>query len=153
MFKIEIRPLKIEDAKISYKWRNDPEIWKYTGNRPNKIITLKIEKDWIKNAIQDKSTRRFAIIVNDIYIGNVQLTNIIENETGQIHIFIGNKIYWGKGIATKAIILIVKYATEILKLHELYAFINANNIPSIKAFEKNGFVRLTDEVKMVKKLI
>ena len=39
MYKVLIRPLEVSDALTSYKWRNDPEIWKYTGSRPDMEIT------------------------------------------------------------------------------------------------------------------
>ena len=31
---IYLRPLVLDDAKISYKWRNTPEIWKYSRFDP-----------------------------------------------------------------------------------------------------------------------
>jgi len=40
--KVIIRPLQETDAFISNKWRNNPDIWKYTGNKPDKEITLEI---------------------------------------------------------------------------------------------------------------
>ena len=40
---IYIRPLRIEDALISYKWRNICEIWALTGSRPDIEITPELE--------------------------------------------------------------------------------------------------------------
>ena len=86
--KILIRPLKIEDAEISFKWRNDPEIWKYTGSRPTTEITKEIEFNWLKKSLKDQTKARFAILADDVYVGNVQLTDIILNESAEFHIFI-----------------------------------------------------------------
>ena len=80
MSKVLIRPLQAEDALISYKWRNDPDIWVYTGSRPDREITSDIESEWIKKALSDLSSKRFAILVDDVYVGNVQLTNISERD-------------------------------------------------------------------------
>ena len=66
--KITIRPLCIEDALTSYKWRNNPNIWKYTGNKPDKVITPEIETEWIKKVLKNENERRFAIIADGQYI-------------------------------------------------------------------------------------
>ena len=138
---IYIRPLKIKDAETSYKWRNDSEIWKYTGFKPDKEITLKIETEWLDKKLSKKDEIRFAICIKDTnqYIGNVQLTNI-NNEQAQLHIFIGGKKYWGYGLGTKAMKLMIKYAFSSLNLNSIYGFVRKSNLVSIKACKKTGFV-------------
>jgi Acetyltransferases, including N-acetylases of ribosomal proteins len=106
--KIEIRPLVISDASISWKWRNDPHIWKLTGRKWNNEVTKQMEEKWLEAVIINKNEKRFAICVNKKYVGNVQLTDINKNKA-QFHIFIGEKSYWGKGIATEATKLILDY--------------------------------------------
>ena len=90
-----IRPLTIQDALVSYRWRNDPEVWKFTGSRPDRYITQEIEIEWAKKVLQDKSSHRFAICVQEEqavhYVGNIQLTDITAQE-GQYHIFIGDRV-------------------------------------------------------------
>ena len=56
-----------------------------------------------------------------------------------ISLLIGEKEYWGKGIATQAIELISNFAFETLNLHKLKAGCYSENIGSKKAFEKVGF--------------
>jgi len=145
---IYIRPLKEEDAIISYKWRNDPVIWKYTGKKPDKHITKEIEQNWIKKVLKKRDEKRFAICLskNNQYIGNVQLTHI-ENAKARFHIFIGEKSFWGKGIATKATKLILKYAFNELKIKEIYLLVNRENHAAIKAYEKSGFKIIKEEEK------
>ena len=139
MYSILIRPLQIEDAAISYEWRNDAEVWSQTGNKPNRLITLEIEEKWIQGVLADKTTKRFAITVDNKYIGNVQLTNI-SNTDAEFHIFIGEKEYWGRGIAQEATYQILYYAREVLKLELVYLFVKSSNLPAIKVYQKNSFV-------------
>ena len=40
---VSIRPLQIEDAHTSVMWRNDPDVFKYTRNTYNHIITIESE--------------------------------------------------------------------------------------------------------------
>lgn len=140
MYKVLIRPLKLKDAEISYKWRNDPEIWKYTGTRPNRTITPEIELQWIKEVLKRKDEKRFAICIveTDEYIGNAQLTNI-NNESAQYHLFIGEISFRGKGIGKQVANLILEFAFYTLGVKEVYSYFNPDNLASIKACEKNGF--------------
>lgn len=151
MIDVYIRPLSVDDAKISYKWRNDPEIWKLTGSKPEKIITLDIEAEWIKKVITLKDEKRFAICIRetDEYIGNVQLTGINQNDA-EFHIFIGEKKYWGKGVATSATGKILDYAKNVLKIKIVYLHVNEKNIHAIKAYNKNGFEISCKNYKMIK---
>ncbi|WP_417558555.1 GNAT family N-acetyltransferase [Mesoflavibacter zeaxanthinifaciens] len=142
---ILIRPLTIDDAEISYKWRNDPEIWKFTENRPNKEITWKIEKEWLKNTLADKSNARFAIIVDNVYVGNVQLTEITPSQSAQFHIFLGEKFFWGRGVARQATYQILVYAREILNLNYVFLKVNKHHLSAIELYKNNGF-KVMDEV-------
>ena len=53
---VKIRPLREEDAYVSYKWRNDPLVFKYTCNRYTSEITLESELEWIRR-VTKKSGR------------------------------------------------------------------------------------------------
>jgi RimJ/RimL family protein N-acetyltransferase len=143
---IYIRPLRETDAEISYRWRNDPEIWKYTLSRPDKEITLEIEKDWIQKVLSRSDEKRFAVCLRDTdeYIGNVQLTDINSYEA-EFHIFIGEKKYWGKGLGTKVTSLAVDYAFNVLELQSVYLFVKKENVAAIRAYEKAGFNKIIED--------
>jgi diamine N-acetyltransferase len=129
---IYIRPLKLEDALVSYKWRNNPKIWRFTGNRPDKIITPEIEMEWLSEVLKRENDKRFAICIaeNDQYIGNVFFTDINRKEA-EIHIFIGEVKFWGRGRAFEALCLIGEYGFESLMLDRIIARINRNNMASV----------------------
>jgi RimJ/RimL family protein N-acetyltransferase len=58
---------------------------------------------------------------------------------GSIGLWIGEP-YQGRGLGTRAIGALVRYAFEELRLHRLDADVFVGNWPSRAAFEKNGFV-------------
>ena len=151
MYKIYIRPLAPEDAKISYKWRNDPEVWKFTGSRPDREITYDIESEWIHKAIADPTCKRFAIMVDEKYVGNIQLTNI-EDDTAEFHIFIGDRFWWGKGVGRAATEHLLTFARQELKLKKIYLTVRKENIAAIKSYRKVPFEELEtnhDYMRMV----
>ena len=112
---VVIRPLEIEDAYTSVKWRNDPEVFKYTGNIYDHEITLQDELSWIKRVTQAADEYRCAILADEQYVGNIYLTDIHEG-TAVYHIFLGEKSVWGKGVAKQASRLILKHAFDVLGL-------------------------------------
>jgi len=152
MNSVLIRPLRIEDAKISFKWRNDTEIWKFTGRSHNNLITEEIETNWLFEKLNLLNSTYFAIISDNQYIGNIQITDIIESEKGQYHIFIGEKLFWGKGIAKLATAQIIRFAKEKLNLKELYLVVKPEHLTAIKLYENCGFIKVDNEIKMSLKL-
>ena len=147
---IYLRPLKEEDALISYKWRNDPEVWKLTGSMPDIVVTPEIEKTWIKKVLNDPTCKRFAICIesSDEYIGNVQLTNITEQDA-EFHIFIGEKSYWGKGVGYQATNELIKFVRKNISLKQVYLFVKPINTAAIRIYEKMGFYSVSEEKMML----
>ena len=96
---IFFRELNPKDAEISWKWRNDPEIWKYTRRVHREHITKEIEQAWIEQELKKDNVKRFAICIGNQqkYVGNVHLC-IEKSGEAECHIFIGDKEQqWEKG--------------------------------------------------------
>ena len=145
MDKVFIRLLEETDAAVSWKWRNDPKVWKYTGRKPDNPITYAIELEWIKKVLQRQNEIRFAICEKETgnYIGNVQLTDI-NGYDAAFHIFIGDKKSWGRGYGTEATRLMLKYGFNVLKLQSIWLDVKKENKGAIKAYEKAGFLDVFD---------
>lgn len=136
-----LRKLEEKDAKISWKWRNDPEVWKQTGRKWNNVVTYDIEREWIKKVRKEKDSIRFAICVGDSkeYIGNIQLTNI-EKDSAKFHLFIGEKKFWGKGIGSRATELLIEYAKTHTSIKEIELLVMKENKAALRVYEKSGFI-------------
>lgn len=135
---VRIRPLQRADAEVSVRWRNIPELWTFTTFKTDREITLKDEQNWIHKVINDPTSARFAILADDVYIGNTYLTNI-ENGAAEYHIFIGDKNYWGKGIASTASRQVLEYARDALKLDRVYLYVKQENAGAYHIYSKLGF--------------
>ena len=148
MVDVYIRPLRIGDHKVSYKWRNNPEIWELTGSSPDVVVTDEVEKAWVMNAMKEPDTIRRAICISesDEYVGNVQLTNIKEGEA-EFHIFIGATEYWGQGIATSATRQIIEVAFE-KDIYEIYLYVKRANKKAISVYRKCGFKTVQERSKV-----
>lgn len=136
---ISIRPLKEDDAYTSVKWRNIPELWTFTKFKSDKEITIDDELRWVRKVIADDTSKRFAITADGVYVGNIYLTGI-KNNQAEYHIFIGEKSYWGKGIARKASQLIIDYGKEKLKLKKIILGVKPDNAGAFHLYKSLGFV-------------
>lgn len=147
---IYIRPLRIEDALISYKWRNNSKIWELTGSKPDTDITPEIETTWIKDVINRVDEKRFAICIADTneYVGNVQLTGI-NNKKAEFHIFIGETQFWGKGIGENATKLVLEYGFSKIDLLEIFLTVNEQNLKAIKIYKKLSFMEIGLKLNMI----
>ena len=145
-YSVYLRPLKLEDAKTSYKWRNNPKIWEFTPFKPNKHITLAMEKLWLKKTLKAKNEYRFAICMLDTgkYVGNIQLINV-KNNTACFHVFIGEPSFWGKGIGKEATSLILNYGFTKLGLDFVTLGVHKMNAFAKSVYYKMGFQPLSED--------
>ena len=145
---VSIRPLQIEDAYTSVIWRNNPDVFKYTRNTYNHIITIELELEWIKRVIVNTDEYRCAILADGEYVGNIYLTNIC-NYCAEYHVFIGEKSYWGKGVAQKASIEIIRYGFEYLNLKKIVLEVHSQNNSAIRLYNKLGFAIVEEKSNFI----
>lgn len=139
--RIYLRALNPDDYKVSVKWRNDPAIQEMIGG-PKYFVSPERERQWVENAIisKDKIVLAVCLIENDQYIGNVMLQDIDWiNRTARVPYMIGDKSVWGKGYATEARMLMLKFAFEERNLRRISAVVLEDNIASLRVNEKCGF--------------
>lgn len=138
--RIYLRQLIESDASQEYcNWLNDPEVNKFLETRQSTIEEL---KEYIKKQLSDPNSIFFGIFdkEKDLHIGNLKLEPIDrEKKSAVVGILIGNKYFWGKGLGTEAINLVVKYAFEELGLEKIELGVIANNLWAIRSYEKAGF--------------
>lgn len=140
--RVYLRALEPEDYKRSVAWRNDDEIWGMLGGRKY-FVSEAYEQKWINDAIFKGGDVRLAVCdtESNLYIGNVYLTDIdYVNRTAESHVLIGDRDYWGKGLATEAYMLLLDYAFNELNLNRIEALVLENNIRSLNMHKKCGYV-------------
>lgn len=140
---IFLRRLTEDDVTEDYvRWMNDPEINQYLESR---FVTHTIEstKSFIRSVTNDNNYQ-FGIFIKETgkHIGNIKIGCINHyHKTADIGFLIGEKSFWGKGIASEAIKLVTRFGFETLGLHKLWGGAYAPNIGSVKAFLKNGYIQ------------
>ncbi|GEQ85832.1 N-acetyltransferase GCN5 [Patiriisocius marinistellae] len=137
-----IRPFKIGDEKGVFCFSSNPEVQKYTSNTVLKTIeeaVSLIKNVWLKDydtygygrfAVIDKTTNKIIGFNGLKYISEI-------NQTDLGYRFLPE--YWGKGIATESSKAIITYAFDTLKLSQLIAFVEKENLASTSVLKKLGF--------------
>ena len=153
-YSVYLRSLKLADAKTSYLWRNNPLIWQFTRFKPSKQITESMETQWLKKALSNTNEYRFAICLksNSQYLGNVQLIDV-KSKKAELHLFIGNPSFWGKGIGREATALMLNYGFTYLGLDSIRLDVHRDNHPAIALYKKLGFFVSGEEKDFIHMLI
>ena len=74
-------------------------------------------------------------------VGIVSLKNIdSDNKKANVGYWIGEQ-YWGNGLATESVTLVINYAFSVLGLEEISAYVYSENKASIRVLEKNGMTK------------
>lgn len=136
--RVNLIPLEESHALTSWKWRNNPAIWKYTLNKPDREITLEDEQKWIQQVLKNEQDKRFAIVCDEIYVGNIYLTGINNGESFY-GIFIGEEAFMGKGIAQEATKILLDYAKNVLGLKRIKLRVNRYNVAALALYKKLGW--------------
>lgn len=135
-----------DDWDIMLKWRNDPEVMRgFYSQKTGRSITRDEHTAWLKSRNQDCNI--FLVCYGDEggylqRIGIIVLSQLDYWEP-EIGIYIGEKSFWGKGIAKTAL----KQVLYLLKSNGYqYTRVSIldNNVRSINLFQRLGFVRIGD---------
>jgi RimJ/RimL family protein N-acetyltransferase len=96
---------------------------------------------WIKHANDEKPVANFAIEIGNLVAGNISCTwhKDVYAKTVELGYFIGEN-YWGKGIATAAVALMLDAIKKNKEIVRIEAKIFGGNGASARVLEKNNFV-------------
>jgi [ribosomal protein S5]-alanine N-acetyltransferase len=136
--KVTLRPGRESDAEHFVRWFADMQVTRMLGRRM--AVALYQEQEFLKRIGESKDDVWWMIDAEGKPIGATGIHGInwidANATTG---IVIGEKDCWGKGYATEAMALRTRYAFRELNLHKLMTEVNAENVASRKALERNGY--------------
>lgn len=138
--RIFLKPLTAKFATSTYaSWLNDSQVNKFLETRSASIPDL---VRYIKEKNDAENCFLFGIFwkITHEHIGNIKLEPVDwEKKKATIGIIIGNKDFWGLGVAPEAIKLVTNYAFETLGLISLELGVISAHLSAIRAYQKCGF--------------
>jgi len=139
---LQLRPFSLTDKSRFALLANNKNIWNNIRNRMPHPYEESDAADFIKMATNKKPNTILAIEWKGELVGAIGLHPEDESDvyagTAEMGYWVGEP-FWGRGIASKAVAIMIKYGFEELKLRRIFAAAYAYNIASMKVLEKNGF--------------
>ena len=138
---ILLKVLQPKDVATPYvDWLNDYNVTRYTEQK-YVTHTLESTRNFVRQKYFSENELLFGIFFDETHIGNIKLGPIkFHHLSAEVSYFIGEKEFWGKGIATICVHTIVQFAVIKLGLKKINAGYYENNIGSEKVLERCGFV-------------
>ena len=143
MTQIVLRAYTLEDAKPLSTLANDYGVSKYLRDSfPYPYLESDAHRflKYVDKLPPDRGIE-FAITVDGVFAGAIGITfsSDIYQKNGEIGYWLGRP-YWGQGIISRAIPMIVEYTFKNYPIYKIIAEVFDTNIGSQKALEKNGFI-------------
>ena len=135
-----LRGIRLSDAEAMFKYRSDPQIYKFQNWEPQ---TIKDAEDYIKTNISKipnvpNTWYQLGLFIkgSDELIGDIGI-HFFEFDNLQVEIgYTLSLEYQGKGYATEAVANVVNYLFTTLNKHRIIASIDQKNIKSMALLER-----------------
>ena len=143
--------LKLQTCTVrSWDWRDRDAIVRHANNRnvwinlrdrfPHPYTTADARR-WLEMVVGSKPETNFAISVAGEAVGGIGFTvqSDVARRSAEIGYWLGES-FWGRGIATDALIAVTDYAFSNYDVCRLFAHVFAWNGASARVLEKAGYV-------------
>lgn len=140
-----LRRLKKEDVGQIFEMRSNEHVMKFIGK--NLVTSIDEAMDFynlVNNCLDNNEGVTWAITLIEFperMIGTIGFWHLIlENYRAEIgYMFLPD--YWKKGLGKEALLKIIGYGFNEMKLHSIEARINPQNIASALLLKNTGFVK------------
>lgn len=139
-----LRQVSTEDAGDIFSYLSDKDVMRHYGLEPFKSVKDALDEIfWYQSIFENKTGIRWGITLKgqDKVIGSCGFLNLAKQHYRSEIGFELSKDYWGQGIASEALEVVIKYGFEKLNLQRIQALIEPSNIPSQKLVERKGFLK------------
>ncbi len=137
-----LRPWHPADADSLVRHANNRKVWLNMRDGFPHPYTQSDALDWIARSRAARPVTSFAIVVSGNAVGGLgfELRTDIERYSAEIGYWLGEE-FWGRGIATAALLAATVHALKAYKLNRIYALPFSENLASIRVLEKAGYRR------------
>jgi len=139
---IQLVPLRIDQAEIFHRWLQDPEVILYSLNAFQQMDSLVKVAKWLEATLADPRCLNLGVYLTETQelIGHAGIAGISTvNQAGEYFILLGEKRYWGQGIATEVTQQVVARGFAELGLNRIMLTVSEPNKGGVKAYLRAGF--------------
>jgi diamine N-acetyltransferase len=137
--KLSLRPLERKDLPFVHDLDNERHAMAFWFEEPYESLD-ELTNLYDKH-IHDDTERRFVIDVDNQFAGIIELVNInFIHRTTEIQIIVKSN-FQSLGLAEIAMAKGMDYAFNILNMHKVYLYVDAENHKALHIYEKLGFIQ------------
>lgn len=140
----------LQYAKVSLDWVSEHEVMQYMGADLSNL-SFEGEIQRLTNIIKDADAYHWMIEVDGKIIGNININNIqkmsekYHGRVGKLNTLIGNKNYWGRGVAKATMRSVINWAFWEGGFEALIGRVMPENSASLTVTKKMGFEQIGEE--------
>ena len=136
-----VRSWTNDDLGSLVKYADNRTIWLNLRDRFPHPYTRRDGRDFLNLARSQRPETMFAIAVGGDAVGGIGFVagSDVERVSAEIGYWLGEP-FWGRGIATEALVAVTKHAIDTHHLTRVYALPFARNDASCRVLEKAGYV-------------
>lgn len=139
---VGLSALSPHHSKLFFDWLNDPRIFRGMGDFNAHPFGTQDAEKYVLAHLKDTW---LIVLKNKRVWTPVGYTGLFVRQRHRVGILIyaiGNSTHENKGIATKSVNLIVRWAFDDLDLISIHASVISSNVGSIRVLEKSGFIQV-----------
>jgi RimJ/RimL family protein N-acetyltransferase len=141
--KVRLIPLDAERDSVSLSlWHRNSEYSRLLDSDPATLYSSSATKKWLEEneLAQDYVAFAMQSKADGKILGEIGLSGFSGNFTNAfVGLGIGDPQYWGRGYGSDAMLIILRYAFEVLNLHRVTLSVFEYNPRAIHSYEKCGF--------------
>jgi ribosomal-protein-alanine N-acetyltransferase len=142
--RLQLREIVPADVDAIYSLRSDPKVMEFLDRPLAKSRDEAVE--FIQKIIQGLQKNEgitWAITVkgDSTLIGTIGYWKVTKEHYRAEIGYLLSPVFQGQGIMHEALMQVIDYGFNQMKIHSIEANVNPANAPSIKLLEKNGFIR------------
>lgn len=138
----QVRPWRPGDGPALARYADNPRVWINLRDTFPYPYTLADAERWLDWATAQRPPTHFAICVGGEAVGGIgyQPQADVQRRSAEVGFWLGEP-FWGRGIASAALVALSARALAAGDLCRLYAYVYEWNPASMRVLEKAGYVR------------
>lgn len=135
-----LRGWKIGDEISLQKCANNKNVSRFLFDRFPFPYTIDDAELWVSMNVRQHRVSNFVIDIEGEVAGAIEFKpgDDVHRKNADLGYWLAEQ-FWGRGIMTEAVNLIIKYAFENFELIRIQSAVNNNNPASMRVLEKAGF--------------
>jgi diamine N-acetyltransferase len=142
---VTLRALEPDDLDFLFQLENDAELWAASDVLPAPISRYALREYLRHAAVSLAEAGQMRLIINSEENEPVGTLDLYDYSALHQRAGVGISVVKSarrRGYAQAALAQLLIYARQQLRLHQVYCTVAADNLPSIRLFEKNGFQKV-----------